>query len=180
MSRLEHGKKKCKHSPSIKEEFLISAVTEAANSMITDMVYAKEILKGAIAEVMGDNMQNKMNENSARINELNEKLSQTLSKNLDGEISIEEMDKIFSEIRDEQLRLRHENDAYEKRRQIESADHEKRSSRLSMRCLKRLTDSKMTLSECCSTESKSYPKMKCESARETMSIPSICKTEKII
>ncbi|MBQ2615215.1 MAG: hypothetical protein IJB80_07830 [Clostridia bacterium] len=89
------------------------------------MVYAKEILKGAIAEVMGDNMQNKMNENTARMNELNERLSQTLTKNLDGEISIEEMDKIFSEIRDEQLRLRQENDAYERRRQIESADHEK-------------------------------------------------------
>ncbi len=125
INRLEHGKKKCKHSPSIKEEFLISAVTEAANSMVTDVVYAKEILKGAIAEVMGDNVQNKMNENTARMNELNERLSQTLSKNLDGEISIEEMDKIFSEIREEQLRLRHENDAYERRRQIESADHEK-------------------------------------------------------
>lgn len=125
MNRLEHGKKKCKHSPSIKEEFLISAVTEAANSMITDVVYAKELLKGAIAEIMGDNIQNKLNENSARMNELNEKLSQTLTKNLNGELSIEEMDKIFSEIRDEQLKLRHENDAYEKRRQIESADHEK-------------------------------------------------------
>ena len=74
---------------------------------------------------MCDNIQNKMNENTARMNELNERLSQTLTKNLDGEISIEEMDKIFSEIRDEQLRLRHENDAYEKRRQIESADREK-------------------------------------------------------
>ena len=125
MSRLEHGTKKCKHSPSIKEEFLIFAVTEAANSMVTDVIYAKEILKGAIAEVMGDNVQNKLNENTARINELNERLSQTLTKNLNGEISIEEMDKIFSEIRDEQLRLRHENDAYEKRRQIDSADHEK-------------------------------------------------------
>jgi DNA invertase Pin-like site-specific DNA recombinase len=125
MSRLEHGTKKCKHSPSIKEEFLISAVTEAANSMVTDVVYAKELLKGAIAEVMGDNVQNKLNENTARMNELNEKLSQTLTQNLDGKISIEEMDKIFSEIRDEQLKLRHENDAYEKRRQIESADHEK-------------------------------------------------------
>lgn len=88
MSRLEHGTKKCKHSPSIKEEFLISAVTEAANSMMTDVIYAKEILKGAIAEVMGDNVQNKLNENTARMNELNERLSQTLSKNLDGEISI--------------------------------------------------------------------------------------------
>ena len=66
-----------------------------------------------------------MNENTARMNELNERLSQTLRKNLDGEIAISEMDKIFSEIRDEQLRLRHENDAYERRRQIESADHEK-------------------------------------------------------
>ena len=125
MSRLEHGTKKCKHSPSIKEDFLISAVTEAANSMVTDVVYAKELLKGAIAEVMGDNVQNKLNENTTRINELNEKLSQTLTQNLDGKISIEEMDKIFSEIRNEQLKLRHENDAYEKRRQIESADHEK-------------------------------------------------------
>ncbi|MBE7049102.1 MAG: recombinase family protein [Ruminococcaceae bacterium] len=125
ISRLEHGKKKCKHSPSIKEEFLISAVTEAANSMITDVVYAKELLKGAVAEVMGDNMQSKLNENSARMNELNEKLSQALTKNLNGEISLEEMDKIFSEIRNDQLKLRHENDAYEKRRQIESADREK-------------------------------------------------------
>lgn len=109
----------------IMQEFLISAVTEAANSMVTDVVYAKELLKGAIAEVMDDNVQNKLNENTARMNELNEKLSQTLTQNLDGKISIEEMDKIFSEIREEQLRLRHENDAYEKRRQIESADHEK-------------------------------------------------------
>ena len=75
MSRLEHGTKKCKHSPSIKEEFLISAVTEAANSMVTDVVYAKELLKGAIAEVMGDNVQNKLNENTARINELNATLN---------------------------------------------------------------------------------------------------------
>ncbi len=63
MNRLEHGKKKCKHSPGIKEEFLISAVTDAANSMITDATYAKELIKGSIAEVMDDNVQNKLNEN---------------------------------------------------------------------------------------------------------------------
>lgn len=56
-----------------------------------ELVYEKESLKDITAEVMDDSVQNKLNENSARMNELNERLRQTLKEKLSGEIAISEI-----------------------------------------------------------------------------------------
>lgn len=54
-SRLDHGKKFCKNSPTISEEALHKAIVNALNVMLTTKTTIHELLKGSMAAILGAN-----------------------------------------------------------------------------------------------------------------------------
>lgn len=54
-SRLDHGKKFCKKSPTISEEALHKAIVNALNVMLTTKTTIHELLKGSMAAILGAN-----------------------------------------------------------------------------------------------------------------------------
>jgi len=54
-SRLDHGKKFCKNSPTISEEALHKAIVNSLNVMLTTKTTIHEMLKGSMAAILGAN-----------------------------------------------------------------------------------------------------------------------------
>ena len=54
-NRVDHGKKVCKHSPTIMEEDLHRAIVKSMNMLLTNKTTLHEILKGSMMAILGAN-----------------------------------------------------------------------------------------------------------------------------
>lgn len=55
ISRLKHGKRICKNSPTIPEEALQNAILKSLNTMLKSKSTLNEMLKGSLAAILGAN-----------------------------------------------------------------------------------------------------------------------------
>ena len=100
-SRTEHGTKLCKHSPTIPEEELQKAITNALNIMLATKTTIKEILKGSMIAILGaSKSEKKIGELTNEIAMLNNQIFDVIQNEVSKRADADEIEQKCKEIYD--------------------------------------------------------------------------------
>ena len=101
-NRLKHGSRRCKHSPTLKEEILHEAIMEAINSVVEDEGEFVQAFRENVIRIIGSYSANaEPTEYDERIAELQQKMMKLIENSASTECADEVFDKEYREIADE-------------------------------------------------------------------------------
>lgn len=108
ISRLDHGSKYCKHSPSISEESLQNAIVKALNAVYSRNGDMLARMEQNILAVIGDNddMQKQTAKIQKRIEEIEDERDTLVRQITSGAVDEDALDKNFESLNDEEAYLK--------------------------------------------------------------------------
>lgn len=105
ISRLDHGTKYCKHSPAMHEDKLHSAILRAVNEYYESAVDIREILNGAVDEVIAGASHYEIQQIERRLREIDKARNKLVELISGGEMTADNFDSEFSSLFDEEQEL---------------------------------------------------------------------------
>ena len=109
-NRLKHGSKRCKHSPTLKEEILHEAIMKAVNSVVEDQGEFVQAFRENVIRIIGSySATAELPEYDSRIEELQEKMMKLIEDSAKAESADEVFDKEYRIIADEIKELKKKN-----------------------------------------------------------------------
>ena len=120
ISRLDHGSKYCKHSPSISEEKLQEAIVRALNTVYSRSTDMLAQMEKNILMVIGDegNTKKKTLKIKKRIDEIEEERDDLVRQITSGEVSEDALDSNFESLNDEESYLKSQLDDLQNRAKL--------------------------------------------------------------
>ena len=108
INRLDHGRKYCKHSPSLNEKYLHQAILDAMNSVYMQNTAFMECIKNNVTIVMNDEDKNaaekvKIEQRLAEIDKARDDLIHLITS---GSVGEDSLDKEFEALNDEESHLK--------------------------------------------------------------------------
>ena len=105
ISRLDHGTRYCKHSPSMHEDKLHSAILRAVNEYYESALDIREILNGAVDEVIAGESHYEIQQIERRLREIDNARNKLVDLISEGEMTAEYYDSEFSALFNEEQTL---------------------------------------------------------------------------
>ena len=106
-NRLKHGSKRCKHSPTLKEEILHEAIMTAVNSAVEEQGKFVQAFRENVIRIIGSySATAELTEYDSRIEELQKKLMKLIEESAKVESADEVFDKEYRIIADENKELK--------------------------------------------------------------------------
>lgn len=105
ISRLDHGSKYCKHSPTMHEDKLHSAIIRAVNEYYESAVDIREILNGAVDEVIAGASHHEIRQIEQRLREIDKARNKLVELISGGEMTPDSFDAEFAALFDEEQTL---------------------------------------------------------------------------
>lgn len=121
-NRLKHGSKRCKHSPTLKEEILHEAIMTAINSVVEEQGEFVEAFRENVIRIIGSYSSTaETTEYDSRIEELQQKMMRLIEDSAKTECADEVFDKEYRVIADEIKELKKKRTKVVRERQLAEA-----------------------------------------------------------